>query len=300
MTSFEDLKKDPSHPFWAFVDQMNNENNGASSSREQANFPAEQWNSNEEPRSGPQDASDSDQTRPSPSPWTGPDGERRQQPPQESEPQGRHHHHRHEHRGGHRGGFGGRGRGGPMGGGPWGRRCGGPGGRFPFTQGFGMPGGPPPFGGAGNPPFDLPALAGWFQNTFLDPQNQNRSASNEDGDFSPAADVFSTGEAFIVHVSLPGALKQDIALNWNAETSTLIISGVITRPDLGIEDLVTITGERQVGAFERKISLGQADDFVKVDEDGITAKLEDGILKVEVPKVQKEDDFVQVKRVDIQ
>jgi HSP20 family protein len=56
--------------------------------------------------------------------------------------------------------------------------------------------------------------------------------------------------------------------------------------------------ERKVGAFERKIRLGSLANPANVDVDAITAKLEDGILRVEVPKLDK--DYVEVKMVDIE
>jgi len=56
--------------------------------------------------------------------------------------------------------------------------------------------------------------------------------------------------------------------------------------------------ERKVGAFERKVRLGSLANPAQVDVDGISAKLEDGILRVEIPKQDK--DYVEVKMVDIE
>ena len=58
--------------------------------------------------------------------------------------------------------------------------------------------------------------------------------------------------------------------------------------------------ERKVGAFDRKVVLGTTQEPAKVDEDGISAKLEDGVLRVEVPKLGAEEAFVEVKKVDIE
>ena len=49
----------------------------------------------------------------------------------------------------------------------------------------------------------------------------------------------------------------------------------------------------KVGLFERKIRLGSLANRAQVDVDAISAKLEDGILRVEVPKQDK--DYVEVK-----
>jgi HSP20 family protein len=101
-----------------------------------------------------------------------------------------------------------------------------------------------------------------------------------------------------VHVSLPGAKKEDVGVNWDAEKSELSIAGVIYRP--GDEDFLKSLAldERKVGAFERKVRLGSRANPAQVDTDMITAKLEDGILRVEVPKLDK--DYVEIKKVDIE
>jgi HSP20 family protein len=60
----------------------------------------------------------------------------------------------------------------------------------------------------------------------------------------------------------------------------------------------TVEDERKVGAFERKIRLGTRANPASIDADGITAKLEDGVLRVEVPKL--DSGYVEIRKVDIQ
>ena len=117
-------------------------------------------------------------------------------------------------------------------------------------------------------------------------------------DFKPEADVFDTEAAFIVHASLPGAKKEDIAVSWDAEKSELSLTGVTYRP--GDEDFLKTLAldERKIGAFERKVRLGSRAHPAQVNADDITAKLEDGILFITVPKQDK--DYVEVKKVDIE
>lgn len=125
-----------------------------------------------------------------------------------------------------------------------------------------------------------------------------RSAESDSNDFRPPVDVFSTPSAYHIHVSLPGARKEDVGLNYDADKSELSIAGVIYRP--GDEEfLKTVAmGERKVGVFDRKVKLGNERHPAEVDIEGITAKLEDGVLKIEVPRMEK--DFVNVKKVDIE
>ncbi|PSN74895.1 hypothetical protein BS50DRAFT_479831, partial [Corynespora cassiicola Philippines] len=115
--------------------------------------------------------------------------------------------------------------------------------------------------------------------------------------FSPEADIFDTEAAFVIHVSLPGAKKEDVGVNWDVERSELSIAGVIYRP--GDEDFLKTLAmdERKVGPFERKIRLGTRANPAQIDVDMITAKLEDGVLRIDVPKL--DTGFVEIKKVDV-
>ncbi|RYN53475.1 hypothetical protein AA0114_g4595 [Alternaria tenuissima] len=187
------------------------------------------------------------------------------------------------HHGGHRGGWG-----------PWSRGV-------PFLGRQCMVGAPS--GAADNPwnSFDPSAFAAQLFNQFTDthPSNAtNTTKANESEDHIPDADIFDTESAYVVHVSLPGAKKEDVGVNWDAEKSELSIAGVIYRP--GDEEFLKALAmnERKVGAFERKIRLGTRANPANVDTDSITAKLEDGVLRVEVPKL--DSGFVEIRKVDIE
>jgi len=123
--------------------------------------------------------------------------------------------------------------------------------------------------------------------------------TNDENSFIPPVDIFSTETAYVLHVALPGAKKEDVGVNWDAEKSVLNLAGVVCRQ--GDEDFLKSLskGERTVGVFERNVRLPPGnEDKEEVDGDSITAKLEDGVLIVTVPKVEKE--WTEVKRVDIQ
>ena len=149
-------------------------------------------------------------------------------------------------------------------------------------------------GGPGGP-FNLRNISDFIQTQM----NAAAGGENRDSeDYVPPVDVFDTESAFVVHVSLAGAKKEDVAVSWDAEKSELMITGVIYRP--GDEDFLKSLAldERQVGAFERKVRLGSPAQPAKVDDEAITAKLEDGVLRVQVPK--EDQDYVEVKRVDVE
>ena len=204
-----------------------------------------------------------------------------------------------------RGGWGGRGRhGGPFGGG------------FPF-------GGPPAFdgpapcgpaphrggwGGFGHHgprgrhgPFDLNALSQFLSHRFgFDTSDAaeggKKAGGNNDKDFTPPCDVFDTPDAYILHLSLPGAKKEDVGVNWDADKSELSVAGVVYR--IGDEEMLKTLAmdEREVGVFERKVRLGSRANPANVEVDAISARMQDGVLIVTVPK---QEEFVEVKKVDI-
>lgn len=119
---------------------------------------------------------------------------------------------------------------------------------------------------------------------------------NSEKDLSPSVDVFDTTEAYVIHMSLAGAKKEDLGVNWDPDKSEVAVAGVIYRPgDEGFLKTLA-TEEREVGAFERKIKIGGTPP-PNVDADNITAKMEDGVLIITVPKVEE---FVEIKKVDIQ
>ncbi|KAL8630581.1 hypothetical protein Q9189_003671 [Teloschistes chrysophthalmus] len=182
------------------------------------------------------------------------------------------------HRGGPRGAWGGR-RGG------WGGRCGA--GAFPGLGGLGSD-------------FDMNKIAEFFASHFNTDNGNNTNASKTGAskDFSPPADVFDTEENYIIHLSLPGAKKEDVGVNWDADKSELSVAGVIYRP--GDEEFLKTLAldERQVGVFERKVRLGSRASPAMVDEDGMGAKMEDGVLIVTIPK--RDAGYVEVKKVDIE
>jgi len=151
-------------------------------------------------------------------------------------------------------------------------------------------------------------LAQAFRNFTEQAATGNRSVETlvpEDNDvannFVPPIDTFSTQTAYVLHVALPGAKKEDVGVNWDAEKGVLNVAGVVYRQgDEAFLKCLT-EGERKVGIFERSVKLPPGNDTEgkgEVDGDGISAKLEDGVLIVTVPKVEKE--WTEVKRVDIE
>jgi HSP20 family protein len=96
--------------------------------------------------------------------------------------------------------------------------------------------------------------------------------------FVPRADVEETNDAYIVEIELPGVDKDDIDISMSGRRLTVVgerrekeRTGVLRRRT------------RAVGRFRYEVVLPGA-----IDESGVTAKLEDGVLTVRVPKAASE------------
>jgi HSP20 family protein len=129
---------------------------------------------------------------------------------------------------------------------------------------------------------------------------QQVKPNTQDGSFTPSIDLFSTPTSYILYTSLPGAKKPDLDITYNSTRNSITISGVITRPDVSENMMNCLIQDerREVGMFEREIKL---EDDVKIDEEKIGAKLEDGVLRVIVPKITEEEEgWESVRKVELE
>ena len=94
--------------------------------------------------------------------------------------------------------------------------------------------------------------------------------------WNPPLDVTEGDDRFILEIELPGMRREDVSLK--IEGRTLAIAGTrkIVRRTVGARYSHC---ERVSGSFRRTIPLPR-----EIDEEGISAALEEGILRVELPK----------------
>ncbi len=130
------------------------------------------------------------------------------------------------------------------------------------------------------------------------------SSINEGDGFKPAnasewppVDIFETSKCFKINVSLPGASKQDIEVEYDKETNEISITGEI-KPTEKVEksDLKPLLQEIRIGKFERVLSL--PDDYI-IDENKIGAKFNNGILQLSVNKINKKKEKETKKKISI-
>jgi HSP20 family protein len=97
--------------------------------------------------------------------------------------------------------------------------------------------------------------------------------------WSPALDLYESGDHFVVVVELPGMRKEDIEISLH--DGALTISGERKREKSSNGETAQRT-ERYVGTFRRSVALPS-----RVDPSKVSATYQDGILKVTLPKTEE-------------
>jgi|SRR5690554_173551 len=89
-------------------------------------------------------------------------------------------------------------------------------------------------------------------------------------------DLVETEKEFILKADLPGMKKEDLKVS--ADKNNLTIRGRNSEKETKIEGTV-FRDERYKGDYHRTVSF-----YVPVDLDNIRARLEDGVLTINIPK----------------
>ena len=96
--------------------------------------------------------------------------------------------------------------------------------------------------------------------------------------FTPAVDIFETGKAITLLADMPGVKADDLTIDLRDNTLTLSADAVpVENAD---EDNILV--EYQSGRYYRQFTLGEM-----INQEEIVAKLNDGVLRLTLPKVEK-------------
>ena len=96
--------------------------------------------------------------------------------------------------------------------------------------------------------------------------------------YTPPADIFETENVITVLADMPGVKAQDLKIDLH--DSVLSLTGRITSVEATGE--VDVLREYRSGTFYRRFTLAETIDQAKID-----AKLTDGVLRLELPKVER-------------
>jgi HSP20 family protein len=121
------------------------------------------------------------------------------------------------------------------------------------------------------PSFANEILSGGFEKLF----NTDRVMTDS---YSPAMDIAEQENEYLLVLETPGVKKEDVKLN--VEENVLTISGERKNHQLP-EKASWIRNEIAAGSFMRTVKLSK-----NIDVEKISAELNDGILKITLPKAE--------------
>ena len=93
--------------------------------------------------------------------------------------------------------------------------------------------------------------------------------------YVPNSDIYETDDALTVVMEIPGVEKKDVSVN--LESDVLRVEGRIDFSKY--EGFEPVYSEYNVGHYARAFTLSD-----KIDQDGISAELEDGVLTLTLKK----------------
>ncbi len=104
--------------------------------------------------------------------------------------------------------------------------------------------------------------------------------------YAPYTDIFELNDALLVVMEIPGVDRNDT--NINVEKNILSVEGRINHAKY--DGLTPVYTEYNIGHYRRSFSLSN-----EIDQDGITAKIEEGVLTLRLPKTKD----VSPKRIEV-
>lgn len=96
--------------------------------------------------------------------------------------------------------------------------------------------------------------------------------------YSPAVDIFETEAAITVLADMPGVKSEQLEID--LRDSVLTLKGRVASPASATER--EVLREYDAGTFLRQFTLSETIDQAKID-----AHLSDGVLRLELPKVER-------------
>jgi HSP20 family molecular chaperone IbpA len=96
--------------------------------------------------------------------------------------------------------------------------------------------------------------------------------------FTPAVDIFETEKEITLLADMPGVKAEDLTID--LRDNTLTLSADIAPFDGAGEEEIMV--EYETGRYYRQFTLGES-----IDQDKIDAKLNDGVLRLSLPKIEK-------------
>ena len=107
--------------------------------------------------------------------------------------------------------------------------------------------------------------------------------------YNSRADLVETPENYQARIELPGFSKESIEVTWKANGAILVRG---SREETLPENGVVVNSTRRYGSFQHLVELPEG---AKVNEEGITAKFNDGVLTITIEKNGESDATIVVE-----
>jgi HSP20 family protein len=105
------------------------------------------------------------------------------------------------------------------------------------------------------------------------------TAANQEHDWTPAVDIHEEDSRYMLTADIPGVNRNDVEIT--LEDGVLTVKGE-RKSETEVAEEGYRRRERIYGTFVRQFNLPDT-----VDTANISAKAEDGVLKIEIPKQEK-------------
>ena len=141
----------------------------------------------------------------------------------------------------------------------------------------------------------FPVLNDWFDNDFSDNMMNGLRRVNAT---APAVNVKEDADKYTMEVAVPG-IKKDyvrIDLNKDGDLELSIENKLEHHEEDGKEERKEHYLRREFSYTNYQQTYSLPDD---VEKDGISAKVEDGILSIVLPKIKKNEANVNGRRIEI-
>ncbi|MGB5179224.1 MAG: Hsp20/alpha crystallin family protein [Gammaproteobacteria bacterium] len=109
--------------------------------------------------------------------------------------------------------------------------------------------------------------------------SMRNTAANQEHDWTPAVDIQEDDNRYVLTADIPGVNRNDVEIT--LEEGVLTVKGE-RKSETGVEEEAYRRRERIHGTFLRQFNLPDT-----VDTANISAKAEDGVLKIAIPKQEK-------------
>jgi len=105
------------------------------------------------------------------------------------------------------------------------------------------------------------------------------TAANQEHDWAPAVDIHEEDSRYLLTADIPGVNRSDVEIT--LDEGVLTVKGE-RKSETGLSEEGYRRRERVVGTFVRQFNLPDT-----VDTANISAKAENGVLKIAIPKQEK-------------